>query len=244
MALLVSGCETGSALRNVEVTYRFENVRRAGGLDEWVHIRRILEEHSVRPVTDNQKPASTTARNDIRTVQAQVVLDTLADLDKVQADLEELSQTRVRGERIQFTLVGLTPTYRSNAVAAVATAMVSGVATGGYLIKLYTEPGGEPLRTVAGGGGLWSVRLTSVPDDRFVYGVSLDPAARVAPRFFRVNVSTLRQEAVDEDEFLKRHPQATDFDEGQPKPPAASKPPPRSEPRRSGENERSRGAPR
>lgn len=231
------GCESGSALRNVEVTFRFENVRRQQGLDEWTSIRPILEAHSVRPVVDNQKPpqqprdtpkpgdgASPSQRNDIRTVQASVVIGSLNDLDKIQADLEDLSQTRIRGERVQFSLVGLSATYRSNAVAAIATVTISGVASPGFLIKLYAGVGGVPLRTTAGGGGLWSVRLASVPDERFVYGVSLDPSRKVQPRYFRVNVSTLRQEAVEEEEFLGRHPAGADPAEGLKAPLGAKKP--------------------
>ena len=72
LAAVVGGCSSGgSALSDVPVTYRFENVRTDAKSDELVAIKGILEEHASKPVEVTtgaayllRHPASTSERED------------------------------------------------------------------------------------------------------------------------------------------------------------------------------------
>jgi hypothetical protein len=201
---VLSGCQSGSALRNVPVTYVFENVRsdaQGGGRDEWTALRRILVENSATTPTIRPGQSRSLGSTRITSYRVELVAPSLRSLDAIQAGVEALQEGRSERERVRFSLVDLSVGYRSNAVAAGLRTSVSGIATQGYAIRLFTEPGRAPLRATAGRGGAWSVELDAPPGTGWVYGVSQDPAGRDRPAYFRVSTLTGVQEPVDQAEF-------------------------------------------
>lgn len=200
----LSGCESGSAVRNVAVTYTFENVRTEPGNDEWRAIREILARRAAGEPKFTTSDTRTLGAMKVANYRATVTVPQLKTLDAIQSDLEALAEGDER-TRSRFTLVSLSVGYRSNVVAATASTLVSGFATAGYRVKLYAVPGEPPQVLTAGRNGMWTTRVDSAPVGGWIYGVAEDPQGRDQPAFFRVNVLTRVQERVDAATFQKVH---------------------------------------
>lgn len=217
-AMWLGGCsDSGSAKRNVDAVYRFENLRTptpgAGGKsvpsgpDEWSPVKSILDRASAKPVTVNRFAVRTLGNVEIANYEAKCVLPTLVEFSKVQADIEALAAADRPGrERIETYLSGISATYKSNFVLATVNVTVSGAGVTGHRVRIHEMPGAAPVETTIGSGGTWSARLSVVPETKWVYGLSEDPAGKVPTRYFRVNVTTRAQERVEEAEFKKLFP--------------------------------------
>lgn len=206
-ALVLSACSSGnSSLSDVPVSYRFENVRTDAKSDELIAIKGILEEHASKPVEVNTGTARTVDGVQIRTITARIVVPSLAAIDAIQADLEEYIADSDPTDRPEWSLVDLNVAYRSNVVAAAVSAMISGFATAGYGVKIYTMPDQPPVSTKAAKNGLWTAKITTMPESGWVYGVATDPTGRDKPAYFRVNTTTKRQERVDPSDFESMFP--------------------------------------
>jgi len=213
-------CESSgpSQRRDIEVVYRFENLRKTpgerggGGLDEWAVVKPILDHASSRPVEVRQSERRTIGALELATYEARCTLPTVRDFEQVQSDLEALGAKDEHGERTEAFLSQIRATYRSNFVAATVNVAVSGVSVSGHRIRLWAHPNLPPSETTAGGGGIWVARLAVVPETRWVYGLSEDPrpasAGGIPTRYFRINVNTRKQERVEEPDFLGMFPAA------------------------------------
>ena len=161
-AALLTGCSSGSSLSDVPVTYRFENVRTDAKSDELIAIKGILEEHASKPVEVNTGAARTVDGVQIKTITARVVVPSLSAIDAIQADLEEYIADADPADRPEWSLVDLSVGYRSNVVAAAVSAMVSGFATAGYGVKIYTMPDVPPVSVKAGRNGMWTAKISVI----------------------------------------------------------------------------------
>jgi hypothetical protein len=203
LALLLSagGCTAPSPqMRNVMVEYRFENVREAPGSSEWERIKGVLS-RSVKTVDGEVVRERRVGDTSIRTYRARLVLADLGKLEAIHADLEALRLSPRAGERLDFRFDGLTAAYRSSFVTAGVSTVVSGFTVEGNKVRLFVLPKGEAISTNTVRPGMWSARLEGVPADRWVYGVSEDPRGSLPRRYFRVNVTTLQTENLDEGSF-------------------------------------------
>ena len=201
---LAVGCGSGgSTLRDIPVTYMFENVRSDATSDEWNSIRRVLVEHSsgTPKVKPGQSRSLGTAK--ITSYRVELVAPSLRSLDAIQAGIEGLEEGERERDRMRFSLVSLAAGYRSNAVAAGVQTTVAGIATPGYTVRLYTAPGRAAQTVVAGRDGAWSAALEVPPQTAWVYGVSEDPAKRDRAAYFRVGVLGGAQERVEPGEFAR-----------------------------------------
>ncbi len=207
---LLCGCEsTGSAKRNLQVTYRFENLRKSPTTDEWAAVKAVLDRRSVRSVDARPTNSRTIGNLQLFTYEARVVLPSVRDLEQVQIDLEALARGSARpgpGGRVEVFLTQLQADYRTNFVAATTTTSVSGVAPRGHRVRVMAGAGLPAIETRVNSSGVWRAELPVVPPDGWVYGVSEDPEGVVPSRFFRLNVSTKAQERVDEAEFRRLFP--------------------------------------
>lgn len=217
-AMWLGGCsDSGPAKRNIDAVYRFENLRTPtpaaggknllGGPDEWSPVKSILDRASAKPVTVNRFAVRTLGNVEIASYEAKCVLPTLAAFSKVQTEIEALGAADRPGrDRIETYLGGISATYKSNFVLATVNVAVSGAGVTGHRVRIYGMPGDTPVETTIGSGGTWSARLSVVPETKWVYGLSEDPAGKVPTRYFRVNVTTRAQERVEEAEFKKLFP--------------------------------------
>lgn len=187
-------------MRNVSVEYRFENVREAPGASEWARIQSVLNRY-VKVVNGEVIRERRVGDASFKTYRARLVLPDLATLESIHFDLDALRLSPRSEERLDFRFDGLTASYRSSFVTAGVSAVVSGFTVEGNNVRLFTEPKGEPVSTNNVGAGMWSARLKSVPAERWVYGVSEDPKGLLPPRYFRLNVSTLQTENLDQGTF-------------------------------------------
>jgi len=217
VAIILTGCESsGPAQRNIEVVYRFQNLRKqaAGapaaekGSDEWSRVRPILDHASVKPIQVDRSHVRTLGMLEVADYDAICVLPSLAEFQKVQADLEALGASDSGGERIETYLSQVTVVYKSNFVAATANIVVSGASVMGNRVRIYGAPGSAPIETTVGSNGIWTARLDVVPQTQWVYGSSEDPSGRSPPKYFRVNIGTKQQERVEPAEFQKLFPPA------------------------------------
>lgn len=201
-----SGCESsGSAIRNVDVIYRFDNVRKSAALDEWPEVRAILAKHSsaVNASVDVVRSAGPV---EVRAYKAIVNVPNVRAIDDIQRDLEQLAARRVGADRIHFTLTTLSADYRSNILTAGSQTTVSGYASPGYGVRVYPFEGAAPLTTVAGSDGRWTQSLSMLPQTRWVYASVHDPKKALPDSFYRINVSTQQQEMVDAATFSRLFP--------------------------------------
>lgn len=202
--LLAAGCQSAAPERPIAATYRFDAVRSGGGADEWSAIRDILQKHSTTKIVEERKRRATMGVNEINDYRASVTLPNMAAADEINSEITALASGT---DHMEYGLVDTQIGYRGNTVAAGVTLFVSGFATQGNRVRLFPGAAADPIELVAGRNGLWSAKLTSAPDDGWLYGVSEDPSGKVRSRYFRVNVSTQKQELVDEADFWKRFPQ-------------------------------------
>ncbi len=197
----VAGCaSTQPTMRNVAVEYRFENVREAPGSSEWEKIKGVLARY-VKVVNGEVLRERSVGTTNIRTYRAKLVVPDLATLESIHLDLEALRLSPRAGERLDFRFDGLTAGYRSSFVTAGVSTVVSGFTVEGNKVRLFVAAKGEPIATNTVRGGMWSARLEGVPEDRWVYGVSEDPKGSLPRRYFRVNVTTLLTETLEESVF-------------------------------------------
>lgn len=202
------GCESsGSAKRNLDVVYRFENLRKSPTVDEWAAIKAVLDRSSVRTVDARPTGTRTIGTLQLLTYEARVVLPSVRDLEKVQVELEALAQRSGSSTgRVEVFLTQVRADYRTNFVAATSATTISGIAPRGHRVRLFVAPGTPPIEASVSSSGVWRAELPVVPPDGWVYGVSEDPLSAVPPRYFRVNVASKAQERVDEAEFLRLFP--------------------------------------
>ncbi len=217
LAAVLGGCShDGPSRTNIDVVYRFENLRTpvldakvkapaAGGTDEWSPVRRILEDACGKSVQVNRYAIRSLGTMEVATYEAKCVLPTFDTFNKIESELEALGSPGGKG-RVETYLCQMSATYKSNFVQATVNVTVSGASVGGNRVRVYGIPGDPPAETVVGSGGIWTVRLPVVPDTKWVYGLSEDPGNRIPTRYFRINVTTRQQERVEEQEFLKMFP--------------------------------------
>lgn len=205
----LAGCEaTGSARRNVDVLYRFENLRSQAGIDDWAAVREVLNKHAAKPVTVQVSGSRESSGIKVATYEAKATLPSVRTIEAIQLDLERLRSVRGRGDRVEVFLDDVAMIYKGNFVAATVSVSVGGLATQGHRIRLFTSPSSPPVETVAGRNGLWRTSINVVPEAQWVYGLSQDLSGKLPNRYFRVNVSTQAQERLEEGEFLAMFPAA------------------------------------
>lgn len=188
-------------MRNVPIEYRFENVRQVkGGVNEWTDIQSVLQVRLKRPITAEVVRERTIADGFVRTYRASIIAPDLATLEAIHHDLESLRRRSLGSSRIDYHFAGLNATYKSSFVTAGASTLISGQTVEGNKVRIFTSPGADPIEATVS-RGLWHTRLEAVPDNRWVYGISEHPQSALPRRFFRLNVSNLRTDALDESEF-------------------------------------------
>ncbi len=202
--MLAAGCTSTAPARAVPATYRFDAVRSGGGADEWSAIRDILQKHSTTKIVEERRRRASMGVNEVSDYRATLTLPNMAAADQINTEVAALASGPAQ---MEFGLVDTQIGYRGNTVAAGVTLFVSGFATQGNRVRLFPGATADPIELTAGRNGLWSAKLTSAPDDGWLYGVSEDPSGKVRSRYFRVNVSSQKQERVDEAEFWRRFPQ-------------------------------------
>jgi hypothetical protein len=199
---VLTGCESQSSLRNVDVMYTFDNVRKSDQVDDWAEIRAVLSQHA-NAIKPESRSVAQSAGTEIRQYRAVVNVPNLRAVDQIQRGLEELSTRSGSGRRPAFSLARLDAGYASNAITGGTQTTVSGFVTPGYSVLVYPFEGGEPTRVVASSGGKWTATLLAVPQSGWVYAEAVDPAGRIPTTYFRVNVSTQQQQIVGREEFEK-----------------------------------------
>ena len=90
------GCSaSGPAKRNIDVVYRFENLRTptsaadarsGGGPDEWSPVKGVLDRASAKPVKVNRFGVRTLGNIEVANYEARCVLPSLVEFSTVQAD--------------------------------------------------------------------------------------------------------------------------------------------------------------
>jgi hypothetical protein len=216
-AAWLGGCsDSRPSRRNIEVVYRFENLRKetggdpkaaATGLDEWSSVKSILDRASTKPVTVNRFGVRTLGTLEIANYEAKCMIPSLVEFSNIQSDLEALGAAdRAGRQRVETYLSQVSATYKSNFVLATVTVAVSGASVSGNRVRIYGMPGEAPVEATVGSTGIWSARLSVVPETKWVYGLSEDPLGRSPTQYFRVNVTTRQQERVEEKEFRKLFP--------------------------------------
>lgn len=190
--------------RPVEAVYRFENVRRLSGVDEWSLIRRILESHakgSVGATPSNERKYESA---EIRDYEARFVLTDVADIQKIQNELDDLSKQTINGERVRFAMMRAEVGYRSQSAGNSQDTILRGVTTPAALVRLYLS-GTESIDTNANQYGAWAKSVKVKPNTQWVYGYSESgvgaPAAR---RYFRIDVFKAQEEVITEQQFNAR----------------------------------------
>jgi hypothetical protein len=207
LATLV-GCESsGSSLKNVDVVYRFDNVRKSAEVDEWAEVRSVLAKHSTR-ISSSVDAVRSNGPVEVRAYKAIVNVPNVRAIDAIQSDLEKLAGSRSAksSDRIQFTLTSLTADYRSNILTAGIESIVGGYASPGYHVLVHPFEGAPPLRSKAGADGRWTQKLTALPQTRWVYAAVRDPAGKLPDKHYRINISTQQQEAIDPKEYARIFP--------------------------------------
>lgn len=213
---------------DITVTYRFENVRRQGGFDEWTPIQRILAEHSRQEVKPEFARARIVGDAELREIRADVVVSNYATLDRIQDDLDSLAeQTRARergfwervnpfgsepAERpraeqaVEFSLASAGLRYVSNFVTSTISVTIAGYTQPENVVTLYVDSITPPVVVRADRSGLWRANARVLPEMGFIYGMSEDASRRTRPKHFRINTTTLRHENITREEFEARRP--------------------------------------
>ncbi len=220
VGVVLGGCESGSTIRDIDVVYRFDNVRAglgasapAGGSattprvrGEWDEIRDVLARHA-NTVRSRQTGEREGGGLTVRSYEAVANVPSVRTLEAIQADLEALAQRRRSGTGpMRFMLTRLEADYRSNVIAAGVQATISGLATPGFDVLVYAAPGSEPRRTRASRDGTWAVTLGVVPETRWVYAAAVDRDGKLPPAYSRINVSSRAQEVVEESDWKRMFP--------------------------------------
>lgn len=228
-AALLPACSDNTARpHNIGVTYRFENVRRQGGFDEWTHISGILAQHSRQPVKPDFKRVRRVGDADLRDISAEVFVDDFATLDKIQSDLDKLGDAHemaepswlasigladdpkpATGDMLDFSLAEMSLRYTSNFVTSETSVVISGHTTRGNLVQLFIRDGEPPVTATANSNGTWSARIKVLPETQHIYGQSQDPSGRTRPKYFRIQLATLRHENISQSEFSSNAPTYT-----------------------------------
>jgi hypothetical protein len=187
-------------MRNVSVEYRFENVRIAPSSSEWATIEGVLKRY-VKTVEAEVVKERRVGDTSFRSYRTRIVVPDLAAFESIHADLEALRLSPRSEQRVDYRFDGITAAYRSSYVTAGVSAVVSGFTVEGNRVKIFTQPKGEAIATNTVRPGMWSARLDGVPEERWVYGVSEDPKGVLPRRYFRVNVTTLQTENLEQSAF-------------------------------------------
>ncbi len=211
VALLVTPCLSACSTpilaprepRPVDVLYRFDNVRRSAGLDEWTFIRDILQAHASGALAVQASNERKYDRVEMRDYSARLVLHDAADIRQIEDQLDRLSVEQIAGERTQFALVGANLHFRSNYITAALDIVLRGNSTPGATVKIYLDPGSDPVIVKANQYGAWAKQIKIPPDRRYVYGSSEDAASGLK-RYFRIDAHTQQQEPLSEEQFKLR----------------------------------------
>jgi hypothetical protein len=211
---VVAGCGSTPVVHSVETVYRFENLRKetqAGAgktaRDEWLEIRPILQGASAKPIEVNRTGVRAFGSLEIANYECRCVLGSLDDLVRVQGELDALgARSDVDGERVETHLAQVRAVYKSNFVLATVNVAVSGATVAGNRVRIFAAPGEPPVETTANSSGIWSAKVSIVPQSTWIYGVSEDPGGRAPAQYFRINAATRKQERVEEAEFMKVFP--------------------------------------
>ncbi len=212
----VGGCsDSGPTRANIDAVYRFENLRTplrdakgsSTGPDEWSPVLKVLEDACGKSVKVYRSGVRSLGTMEVATYEARCTLPKFETLTTIESELEALGVAGGR-DRVETYLCQVNSTYKSNFVQAAVNMTISGVSVSGNRIRIYGAPGEPPAETTAGYGGVWTVRLSVVPETKFVYGLSEDPTGKIPTRYFRMNVATRQQDRMEEAEFLKMFPKA------------------------------------
>lgn len=190
--------------RPVEVVYRFENVRRLSGVDEWSLIRRILESHAKGSVSGTPSNERRYESAEIRDYEARFVLTDFADLQKIQDELDDLSKQTINGQKVRFAMMRAEVGYRSQSAANTQDTILRGVTHPAALVRLFLSAS-ESVDTNANQYGAWAKSVKVKPSTQWVYGYSEGgvgaPAAR---KYFRIDVFKSLEEPITEQQFNAR----------------------------------------
>ncbi|MBC7772905.1 MAG: hypothetical protein H7210_10455 [Pyrinomonadaceae bacterium] len=190
--------------RPVEAVYRFENVRRLGGLDEWASIRRILELHAKGSVSATPSNERRYESAEIRDYEARLVLTDVADLQKIQTALDDLSKQTINGQKARFSMMRAEIDYRSLSAGSSQDTIVRGVTSPASFVRLYLSAT-ESVDTNANQYGAWAKSVKVRPNAQWVYGYSEGGVgATTTRRYFRVDVFTGQEEPISEQQFNTR----------------------------------------
>ncbi len=229
LVIVCAGCSSEPKARpDVEVVFRFDNVRKQGGFDEWNAIGSILSEHSRREIQPLFSRNRTIGDAELREIQATVVVSEYATLDQIQNDLDKLSQSSRKSggswwnqlnpfssdtpaptaaeQVIDFSLSSANVRYVSNFVTSRVSVVIAGHTQARNTVTLFIDSSTAPMSVVADGSGLWRANISGLPESGYIYGTSEDAARKTRPKHFRVNATTLKHENITRDAFERDRP--------------------------------------
>ncbi len=200
LVLLLSAvaCRTKHPHRAI---YRFENVRESP-VDEWPRIRRALEEHVGGEIDERPANRREFAGKQLVDYEIAFPVADLKTLVKIQKSLDSAFGDKYGPNGMDFPLVSTELTYRSNFIAVGAEIVVRGITAPGATVHL--RLGQQAYRVRSGNDGSWSQVLAVAPNRPFLYGYSEDRGG--AKRFFRLNLLSMREEAISKKTFESVYP--------------------------------------
>lgn len=240
---LAAGCSSTKPRTrpDVTVTYRFENVRKQGGFDEWEHIRPILAKHSRQEVRPEFARSRSVGDAELREIKADIVVPDFATLDRIQDELDLLAeQTRkpdsswwqrnnpfsssapaqpTPGQAVEFSMASANFRFVSNYITSSISVTIAGYTQPDNVVTLFVDSISPPIVVRADRSGLWRASARVLPEAGFIYGQSEDASRRTRPKHFRINTTTLKHENISREEFEARRPVYTP-------PPTATSPSP------------------
>jgi len=140
----------------------------------------------------------------VKDYRAELKVARLSDLDRIDTDLDRLTQKRFGKETIEFRQIDARTElrYRSNYVVAGIVIEVSGFTAPGAALTVVLHDGTESKVDVAADGS-WKAQLHIAPNRRYVYGWSEDREGGVR-KHFRIDVFTQQQEPIAPADFAER----------------------------------------
>jgi len=190
--------------RPVEAVYRFENVRRLSGVDEWSLIRRVLEAHAKGSVNSTSSNERRYQNSELRDYEARFVLTDASDIQKIQNELDELSKQTINGEKVRFAMMRAEVGYRSQSSGSAQETILRGVTHPAGMVRLYLSAT-ESVDTNANQYGAWAKSVKVKPNTQWVYGwCEGGVGAAAGKRYFRLDVLKGTEETITEQQFNAR----------------------------------------